>query len=128
MAVFDRQITAMLDKAIGVLFSDSYKTDVLNTPITWNINFPFELTDSALVRYAALGQARYGRCFEEVTTDKDSVRTFRHAASEFVPDHNPLVDSTLLRGGVGTVSAIDVWSLTGAQPGDLVARVASALG
>ena len=128
MAVFDRQITAMLDKAIGVLFSDSYKTDVLNTPITWNINFPFELTDPELVRYAPLGQARYGRCFEEGTPDTGSVRTFRHAASEFVPDNNPLVDSTLLRSGVGTVSAIDVWSLTGVQPGDLVARVASALG
>ena len=128
MAVFERQITAILDKTIGVLFSDAYKIEVLKTPITWNINFPFAVTDSQLVRYAPLGKARYGRCFEEGMTESGPVRTFRHAASEVVPDNAPHVDSTLLRSGIGTVSAIDMWSLTGDQPRDLVARVASALG
>ena len=126
MAGFDRQITAILDKATGVLFSDANKAEVLSTPLTWNINFPFELTDPHLVRYAPLGKARYGRCFEEV--EGAPVRTFRHHASELVTDPDPRVDSCLLRGGSGTVSAIDLWSLSGEQPRDLVNRVTTALG
>jgi 5'-nucleotidase len=125
MAVFDRQITAILDKAIGVLFSDPCRSEVLTHPITWNVNCPFALTDPALVRYAPLGKARYGRCFEEEIGS--SVRTFRHHASELVPDHNPHVDSSLLRGGSGTVSAIDLWSLSGEEPRQVVAQVAAAL-
>lgn len=128
MAVFDRQITAILDRAIGVLFADAHGKEVLTTPITWNINFPFEITDPHIVRYAPLGKARYGGCFEEIATGGVLGRTFRHAASELVPDHNPLVDSTLLRSGVGTVSAINLWSLAGEKPSDLIARVATALG
>jgi len=126
MAVFDRQITAILDKAIGVLFSDAYKAEVLSCPITWNINFPFELTDPHVVRYAPLGKARYGRCFEEV--EGAPVRTFHHHASEVVLDANPRVDSSLLRNGAGTVSAIDLWALAGEAPRDIVARVSAALG
>ena len=126
MAVFDRQITAILDKATGVLLADAHKAEVLQTPITWNINCPFELTDTSVVRYAPLGKARYGRCFEEETGAP--VRTFRHHASEIVPDTNPRVDSTMLRKGTGTVSAIDLWSLAGEAPRELVARVAAALG
>jgi 5'-nucleotidase len=126
MAVFDRQIAAILDKAIGVLFSDALRTDVLNAPITWNINFPFDLTDPRLVRYATLGKARYGRCFVEEAGAP--VRTFRHHASELVPDNTPQVDSSLLQGGSGTVSAIDLWSLSGDPQRELVTRVAAALG
>jgi 5'-nucleotidase len=126
MAIFDRQITSILDKAIGALFSDAHKGAVLTTPITWNINFPFELTDPHLVRYAPLGKARYGRCFEEEAGAP--VRTFRHHASELVTDSNPLVDSSLLRGGSGTVSAIDLWALSGERQNDLVTRVSAALG
>jgi 5'-nucleotidase len=126
MAVFDRQITAILDKAIGVLFSDTHKGEVLSSPITWNINFPFELTAPEVVRYAPLGKGRYGRCFEEDMGG--AIRTFRHHASEVVPDTSPIVDSTLVRDGTGTVSAIDLWSLTGEGSRDLVARVAAALG
>ena len=126
MAVFDRQISAILDRAIGSLFSDAHKAEVFSTPITWNINFPFELTDPRVVRYAPLGKARYGRCFEE--EEGAAVRTFRHQASEVVPDHSPHVDSALLRAGSGTVSAIDLWALSGDQPREIVARVAAALG
>ena len=127
MAVFDRQITAILDRSIGVLFSDAHKNEVLSTPITWNINFPFALTDPQIVRYAPLGTARYGRCFEEEQGITEPIRTFRHAASEVVLDHNPLVDSTLVRGGCGTVSAIDLWALSGEKPRELVSHVAVAL-
>jgi 5'/3'-nucleotidase SurE len=127
MAVFDRQITAILDKATGVLFADAHRADALNSPITWNINFPFALTDPRLIRYAPLGMARYGRCFEEEGAQGGAIRTFRHSASELIPDHNPLVDSSLVRGGSGTISAIDLWSLSGEPPRDVVARVAAAL-
>lgn len=126
MAAFDRQITAILDKVIDVLFSDAHKAEVLTTPITWNINSPYELTDPKVVRYAPLGNGRYGRCFEE--EEGATTRTFRHQASEIVPDHNPSVDSSLVRAGSGTVSAIDLWALSGTQPRDIVARVAVALG
>jgi 5'-nucleotidase len=127
MAVFDRQITAILDKAVGVLLSDAHRPEVLASPITWNINCPFALTDPHVVRYAPLGNARYGRCFEEEGSSGPTLRTFRHAASELVPDHNPSVDSSLLRGGSGTISAIDLWSLSGQRPRELVERVATAL-
>jgi hypothetical protein len=127
MAVFDRQITAILDRSIGVLFSDGHKDEVLSTPVTWNINFPFALTDPQLVRYAPLGTARYGRCFEEDQGGTEAIRTFRHAASEVVLDPSPLVDSTLVRGGCGTVSSIDLWALSGEKPRELVSRVAAAL-
>ena len=129
MAIFERQIVEILDRSLGVLFSDKFKSRVLAHPITWNINFPFELTDPQVVRYARLGKARYGRCFqEEVLPEGSIVRTFHHRAIEEIRDTNLNVDSVLLRAGVGTVCPIDLWSLSGDAAGDIVADVVLALG
>lgn len=128
MAVFERQIRRILDRSLGVLFSEDLKPRVLGHPITWNINFPFELTDPRVVRYAPLGKARYGRCFhEEELPPGGAVRTFHHSAIEEIRDTNSNVDSALVRAGVGTVSPIDLWSLSGDSPSDIVADVISAL-
>jgi 5'-nucleotidase len=128
MAVFERQIVQILDRSLGILFSERLKSRVLAHPITWNINFPAELTDPQIVRYAPLGKARYGKCFhEESLPGGSSVRTFHHRAIEEIRDHNPHVDSTLLRAGVGTVSPIDLWSLSGDPQDPLIAEVLAAL-
>lgn len=128
MAGFERQIVQILDRSLGVLFSEKFKSRVLAHPITWNINFPFELTDPQVVRYAPLGKARYGRCFQEESLPEGSpVRTFHHRAIEEIRDHNPIIDSALVRSGVATVCPIDLWSLTGDSPSDIVADVISAL-
>lgn len=113
MAKFEGQILKILDKAMGILFADVRKERVLEHPITWNLNFPFDLQAPDVVRYAALGKARYGRCFEEESSGSPSVRTFHHRAIEVISDPNPDIDSTLVREGVATLSPISLWTLAG---------------
>ena len=127
LAKFEGQIVSILDKSMGVLFADKRKERVLDHPITWNLNFPFELSHPDLVRYAPLGKARYGRCFEEESSFVANARTFHHRAIELIPDHTPEVDSTLVRAGAGTLTPISLWTLAGDGHPEVVGEVISAL-
>lgn len=127
MARFEQQIVSILDKATGILLSDRLRKRVLEHPITWNLNFPFELHAPDVVRYAPLGKARYGRCFEEESGANPTVRTFHHRAIELVSDPNPHIDSTLVRSGVATLSPISLWTLAGDDHPDVVDDVKFAL-
>ena len=127
MAKFDRQTRAILDRSIGILFADSRKKKVLSQPITWNINFPFELSDPRVVCHAPLGKARYGKCFEEESERSPQGRTFHHRAIEEIRDPRSFVDSTLVRAGVATVCPVDIWSLSGESQPEVVSDVIAAL-
>lgn len=128
MAKFERQIRTVLDRSMQVLFAEELKHHILKHPITWNINCPFDLIDPEVVRYAPLGKARYGRCFEEEEGMTTGVRTFHHRAVEEVRDSNPLIDSALVRAGCATVTAINLWGLSGDEQPEVVDRVIAALG
>lgn len=110
MSIFEKQAWLVLDKVTGVLFSELNKTRVLATPITWNVNLPFNLGGPDIVKYAPLGKTRYGKCFlGESHQSEGAVRTFHHKLVEQVHDDNPLCDSSLIRSGVATVCPLDVW-------------------
>jgi 5'/3'-nucleotidase SurE len=127
MARFEAQIRAILDKAMAVLFADRLKERVLGHPITWNMNFPFNLSAPELVRYAPLGKARYGKCFEEEPGSMMPTRTFHHRALELIPDPTPDIDSALVRAGIGTLTPISLWTLAGDGHPEVVGEVISAL-
>jgi len=128
MAKFERAIIAVLDRVIGALFCNAMRERVLSNPVTWNINFPFDPIELGRVSYAPIGNARYGRCFEQEASSVGGLRTFHHRAIEEVRDSNPGVDSSLVRAGVATVSLIDLWALGGESKSQIVQDFKAALG
>ena len=111
---FDKQTNTVLDKFFGVLLSDAHKKDVLATPITWNVNFPFELTDSKVMCHAPMGKNRYGACFaDDVTSEVDGHRILKQGRITQVVDSNPTTDSMVIKNGIASITPISIWSLTG---------------
>ncbi len=122
IAIFEAHTVRVLDKLTSILLSEKNSKEVLATPITWNVNFPFELTDGALLRNASLGSARYGRTFvEQPALPGSTYRTFVHDKLPEIPDLTPQTDSVILAGGCATLCPIDIWSLSG-QPEPVVVR------
>jgi 5'-nucleotidase len=128
VAIFASQAELILDRLWEVLFGPRRRVHVLSAPITWNVNFPFDLTDSNVLRMAELGSARYGAAFveQERATQADS-RMFRHEVVKAIGAPNPLDDNSIMRSGCGAVTALDPWALVGRAPMSLVADVAAAL-
>ncbi len=125
MQVFRSQTARVLTLLTDRLFSPEHRETTLRTPLTWNVNMPFKLTDPSVLRAASLGTTRYGRVFhEEPGLDGSNVRSFRHAEIEKVNDSDPVCDSALIGRGCATISPISVWSLSGS---DLAARAQSVL-
>jgi broad specificity polyphosphatase/5'/3'-nucleotidase SurE len=113
-----------LDRLTAILFSEGNSRDVLATPITWNVNFPFDLTDGAVLRNATLGLARYGRTFvEQANMPGVAYRTFVHDKLPEIADETPGTDSAVLAQGSATLCPIDLWSLSGQSPPSVVTRV-----
>lgn len=113
---FDTQTNVVLDKFLGVLLSDAHRSEVLAAPITWNVNFPFELTDPKTICHASMGKSRYGACFaEDVTSELDGQRILKQGRITQVVDANPATDSMVLKNGIASVTPISIWSLTGEE-------------
>ena len=126
---FDRQTVRVLDKVFSVLFSDAHKNEVLSTPVTWNINFPFELTDPKTLSYAPMSKNRYGACFtEDANSEMSDTRVLTHGRITQVVDPSPHTDSALLQRGTAAFTPIDLWALTGATTPPIVSKVVAALG
>lgn len=127
---FRAHANAVLDRFVSHAFSDACKRDVLDTPITWNINFPFQMNgDIADLRVARLGKARYGQCFSERSMlPGGSVRVFQHELLQEVRDNDQTSDSTMIRTGIATLSPINLWQLSGETSYDgVVERVLNGL-
>jgi 5'-nucleotidase len=109
---FRVQTREVLDRFVPVVFSDDLKREVLETPVTWNINLPFENRRAETLVVAPLGEARYGGCFvERAMLPGTTVRVFQHELLREVRDNREDTDSALLRSGVATLSAINLWHL-----------------
>lgn len=125
---FNRQAGIVLDKVMEIFLSSANRENFLSSPITWNINFPFELTDPQILRYVKLGRARYGRCVAEEESIKDSgVRVFDKIRIVEVPDPDPNTDSVVVRSGSATVSTVNIWGIAIEPENPLVSRVKSSL-
>jgi broad specificity polyphosphatase/5'/3'-nucleotidase SurE len=121
---FDRQTRIVLDKVFSTLFSEANRREVLSTPITWNINFPFELTDSQIVSYAPMSRNRYGACFtEDQDSESNGIRTLKHGRISQVVDPNPKTDSALISNGLATLTPINLWSLTEGERFPIIDKV-----
>lgn len=114
VAVFRRNTPVALDRLTKPLLSPSSCARTLACPVTWNVNLPFELSDSAVLQVAPLGKTRYGKVFHEESPsdDRGAIRVFRHRTIEKVSDPSPTCDSSLIDRGCATVTPIDLWSLT----------------
>lgn len=125
--IFRKHSISVFDRLTDVLFDSKHRSAVLSSPVTWNVNMPFNLTDSQVLRRAHLGRARYGQVFHRDGSlgDTEPV-TFRHSEIEQVHDTSPRCDSGLLKSGVATVSVIDLWSLTGKSEASSVEPVLQA--
>lgn len=107
----------ILNRLSEALLSGPTREQTLACPVTWNVNFPFELTDPQVLRAASLGFTRYGRVFHEAPSlDAAQPRTFSHSQIEHLVDSDPACDSSLIKRGAATVSAISLWSVAGAGP------------
>jgi 5'-nucleotidase len=125
IALFEAHTVRILDRLTSILFSERNCRDVLTTPITWNVNFPFELSDAAVLRNATLGLARYGRTFvEQSALPGSAYRTFTHDKLPEIADSNPDTDSAVLASGCAALCPIDIWSLSGQRVPAVVQRVA----
>ena len=112
IATFKRHTVRVLDRLVEVLLSGDRRNATLGCPITWNINFPFELTDPEILRKAPLGATRYGKVFREEGSGASShVRSFRHSEIQKVPDENPACDSAVIDKGCATITPVDLWAL-----------------
>jgi 5'-nucleotidase len=126
---FDRQTVRVLDKVFSILLSDTHKTEVLSAPVTWNINFPFELTDPKVLSCAPMSKSRYGACFtEDENSEMSDIRVLNHGRITQVVDPAPLTDSALLQRGIAALTPINLWALTGASAPPIVSKIVAALG
>jgi 5'-nucleotidase len=128
IALFERQTNAILDRLVSTLFSSRNKKSVLATPITWNVNLPFELTDRALLRNSSLGCARYGRTFvEQCGSEGSGFRTFVHDKLPEIADVSCGTDSFVLSDGCASLCPINMWSLSGIHYRKVTKAVARAV-
>lgn len=123
---FRKQTKQVLDALTQRLFGAEHRKNTLSSPVTWNVNLPFRLTDPGVLRAAPLGSTRYGKVFrEEPGIEGSGVRSFRHSEIERVDDKDTVCDSALIGQGCATISPISVWALSG-RSGD--ERVRAILG
>lgn len=128
MAIFAAHTERILDRLLDILFRKSIRPRVLSSALTWNVNFPFNLTDARVLRMAELSSARYEAAFveqDELTTA--GTRVFRHAVVKASGMVSPLDDNSIMRAGCGAVTALDPWALAGRPPSPIVAEVRAAL-
>jgi 5'/3'-nucleotidase SurE len=132
IARFRAQGTGVLDRITEILFSAELRGEVLQTPITWNVNLPSLLDETKPVTFAPLGVARYAQCFveqESVGGSSSGMRVFAHQLQQAVLDDNPCCDSSLLRAGTATLTPIDLWQFAEVtKHAGLVRRVEEVLG
>lgn len=124
IALFEAHTARVLDRLTSILFSERNCKDVLASPITWNVNFPFDLTDGAVLRNATLGLARYGRTFiEQACMPGSTYRIFVHDKLPEIADLTSDTDSVVLAKGCATLCPIDIWSLSGQRGPAVIQRV-----
>jgi 5'-nucleotidase len=125
---FDQQTRTVLDKVFSTIFSGANRQEVLSTPITWNINFPFELTDPKIVSCVPMSKNRYGACFaEDGDAESNGIRTLNHGRITQVVDPNAHTDSAVIQRGAASLTPINLWGLTGEEMPPVVGRVLSEL-
>jgi 5'-nucleotidase len=124
ISIFEGHTVRVLERLTSILFSEKNSNDVLASPITWNVNFPFDLTDGAVLRNATLGVARYGRTFiEQASMPGSTYRTFVHDKLPEIADLTPDTDSGVLAAGCSTLCPIDIWMLSGQRAPGVIQRV-----
>jgi 5'-nucleotidase len=105
------QSDVILPKLLKLYFDK--KNDLLNKPITWNINFPFNLNPEFKCMACSSGQSYYGSCYSP--SDPASYESlpnmairFEHELVDVTIDQSKLSDSTLLSEGHVTITPIDI--------------------
>lgn len=113
LALFAHATKKVLDEFVGKVLSPEHRQLFLSTPVTWNINFPFQLEGGSTLVATPVSETRYGRCFEEASNMAGSpVRVFQRGPLEEITDPRTLCDSSLVRKGRATLSLLDIWSIS----------------
>lgn len=128
VAIFSAHTERILDRLLDVLLGERMRQQVLSSALTWNVNFPFTLTDSRVLRMAELGSARYGAAFvEQSELAAGGVRVYRHGVVKASGAVGPLDDHSIIRSGCGSVTVLDPWALVGRPTSPIVVEVSAAL-
>lgn len=128
IAAFERHTNAILDRLGSTLLSPQTIKSVLATPLTWNVNLPFELVDPAVLRNSSLGCARYGRTFvEQPGIERSGFKTFVHDKLPEIADTSPGTDSFVLASGCASLCPINIWSWSGVDYRKVTRAVARAV-
>lgn len=98
-ATFNRLQTAF-EKVLPHIFAELVSADADN--VTWNVNLPFELSETKLVN-SYLGHSWYQQCFVE----KGSA-VFSHRMQPFELDSSDRADINVLKSGRVSVSRLDI--------------------
>ncbi len=124
LAMFREGANRVMARLTSALLSEASRAETLACPVTWNVNFPFELTDPRVLCSAPLGMTRYGRVFhKQGAPDGAAASAFSHSHIELVVDPSDDCDSSLIKAGCATVSAISPWSLAGVPADPRVAAL-----
>ena len=102
---FEPQVTRQLKSVAARAIPELWHHFVLDTtpaPVTWNINFPYELADPTPVR-TFLGHSFYHRVFEG-----DAANGYQHRLQPFARDEDPASDYQVLREGKVSATLLDM--------------------
>jgi len=114
VARFRTQAFGVLSRFTEVVLSDEHRQDFLREPITWNINFPYELVGESKLHLAPLGQTRYGQVFHPQNLQLgDDGEVYQHGKVELIHDTNPACDSSVIGRGQASLSVLDCFALAG---------------
>ncbi|MCZ6632699.1 MAG: 5'/3'-nucleotidase SurE [bacterium] len=99
------RLHAQSDRLLDRVFEDLYHQDGFwKTPVTWNVNLPYEAVPDCDLVWAFLGQTFYGSCFKKedgkVVHDLDTVKM----------DEREQADGVVVRGGHVSLTRLDMRS------------------
>ncbi len=109
--IFEEEIIKQLNQQSGNLLNQVFsylmeQDGLLNKPVTWNVNLPFNPTPASKIIRTFLGHTFYTSCFI-----KDGDRFRHHLDKPPVPDTRENADGVVVRQGNISINKIDIRDL-----------------
>jgi 5'-nucleotidase len=103
----NQQTSLLLDQVFKTLCA---REDFWHTPVTWNVNLPYQAAPDWQIVPTFLGHTSYGACF------KQNGDRYQHALEAVPEDSHAQADSTVLRQGHVSLTSIDLRDLGHLRP------------
>jgi len=93
------------DKVLNKVLVSQMSPSVFDSPITWNVNMPYQVAENWQIKPAVLGRTFYGSCFKKING------RFEHNLESFGADTSDDSDYTVVNGGDVSLTRIDIRDL-----------------